>query len=46
VELLIGDTNFGSRYLNFLKHYPDIEKQSPGARVFDLRLDDRITAKD
>ena len=46
VELLIGDTNFGSRYQNFLKHYPDIQKQSPGTKVFDLRLDDRITAKD
>jgi cell division protein FtsQ len=45
-ELLIGDANFGRRYQNFLKHYPDIEKQSPGVKTFDLRLDDRITAKD
>ena len=46
VELLMGDANFGRRYQNFLKHFPDIDKQSPGVKVFDLRLDDRITAKD
>lgn len=46
VELLMGDGNFGRRYQNFLKHYPDIQRQSPGVRTFDLRLDDRITAKD
>jgi cell division protein FtsQ len=46
VELLLGDGNFGRRYQNFLKHYPDIQKQSPGVKTFDLRLDDRITAKD
>jgi cell division protein FtsQ len=46
VELLLGDTNFGRRYQNFLKFYPDIQKQSPGGKVFDLRLDGRITAKD
>ena len=46
VELLLGDANFGRRYQNFLKHFPDIQRQSPGVRTFDLRLDDRITAKD
>ena len=46
VELMLGDTNFGRRYQNFLKHYPEIEKQSPEVKTFDLRLDDRITAKD
>lgn len=46
VELLMGDASFGRRYQNFLTHYPDIQKQSPGVKVFDLRLDDRITAKD
>jgi cell division protein FtsQ len=46
VELLMGDANFGRRYQNFLKHFPDIQKQSPGVKTFDLRLDDRITAKD
>ena len=46
VELLIGDSNFGRRYQNFLKFYPEIQKQSPGGKVFDLRLEGRITAKD
>jgi cell division protein FtsQ len=46
VELLLGDANFGRRYQNFLKHFPDIQRQSPGVKTFDLRLDDRITAKD
>lgn len=46
VELLLGDGNFGTRFQNFLKHYPDIQRQSPGVKTFDLRLDDRITAKD
>jgi cell division protein FtsQ len=46
VELMLGDANFGRRYQNFLAHYDDIAKQSPGVRKFDLRLDDRITAKD
>jgi cell division protein FtsQ len=46
VELLMGDSNFGRRYQNFLKHYPEIARQSPAAKIFDLRLDDRITAKD
>jgi len=46
VALLLGDTNFGRRYQNFVTHYPDIAKQSPGVKTFDLRLDDRITAKE
>ncbi len=46
VDLLIGDVNFGRRYQNFLNHYPEIQKRSPEVRVFDLRLDDRITAKE
>jgi cell division protein FtsQ len=46
VELLVGDSNFGARYQNFLNHYPEIKKHSPDVKVFDLRLDDRITAKD
>jgi hypothetical protein len=28
----------------FLDHYPEIRRQSPNVRAFDLRLDDRITA--
>lgn len=46
VGLELGDGNFGRRYQNFLAHYDEISKQSPGVRRFDLRLDDRITAKD
>jgi cell division protein FtsQ len=46
VELIMGDSNFGRRYQNFLSHYPEIEKHSPNATKFDLRLDDRITAED
>jgi hypothetical protein len=46
VELIMGDSNFGRRYQNFLSHYPEIEKHSPNAKRFDLRLDDRITAED
>ena len=46
LELILGDTNFGRRYQNFLNHYPEIRKRSPEVKTFDLRLDDRITAKD
>jgi cell division protein FtsQ len=46
VELTLGDSNFGKRYQNFLAHYPEIEKHSPQVKSFDLRLDDRITAKE
>ena len=46
VELILGDANYGRRYQNFLTHYPEIRRQSPEVKTFDLRLDDRITAKD
>ena len=46
VELMLGDSNFAARYQNFLNHYPEIHKNSPGAKMFDLRLDDRITTKE
>jgi cell division protein FtsQ len=46
VSLLLGDANYGRRYQNFLRHYPEIEQRSPRARTFDLRLEDRITAKE
>jgi cell division protein FtsQ len=45
VELLVGDRNYRSRYVNFLNHYDEIRKRSGDAGVFDLRLDDRILAK-
>jgi cell division protein FtsQ len=46
VELILGARNLGARYQNFLKHFPEMQKSSPGAKTFDLRLDDRITATD
>jgi len=45
-ELILGDDNRAQRYENFLNHYAEIRKRSPEVRVFDLRLDDRITAKE
>lgn len=44
-ELWLGDTNFGSRFHNFTEHLADLRTGSPGATVFDLRIDDRIIAK-
>jgi cell division protein FtsQ len=46
LELLLGDGDYGARYQNFLRHYPEIRKTSPGVKTFDLRLDDRITARE
>jgi cell division protein FtsQ len=46
VELMLGDVNYARRYQNFLAHYPDIARRSPDAKTFDLRVDDRILAKD
>lgn len=43
VNLWLGDQNFTSRFQNFIKHYPDIQRRLPSAGIFDLRLDDRIT---
>jgi cell division septal protein FtsQ len=45
VELLLGDSDFATRYQNFVGHYEEIRKESPNAGTFDLRLDDRITAR-
>ncbi|HLI82970.1 MAG TPA: cell division protein FtsQ/DivIB [Bryobacteraceae bacterium] len=46
LELLLGDSDFARRYQNFLSHYPEIRKHSPEVKLFDLRLEDRITAKE
>jgi len=46
VELIMGDVNFANRYQNFANHYPEIHKHLPEAKIFDLRLDDRITARE
>lgn len=46
LELALGDTNFSSRYQNFVASYAEIRKRSEGITAFDLRQDDRITAKE
>src|SRR5579862_192421 len=46
VELMLGDRNFTNRVQNFLTHYPEVRRHSAAAPVFDLRLDDRITARE
>jgi cell division protein FtsQ len=44
IVLIVGDRNFRDRLQHFLDHYDDIRKRTPNMKVFDLRLDDRITA--
>ena len=44
VMLLVGDQQFGKRVGRFMQHWPEIVKRAPGAHLFDLRLEDRITA--
>jgi cell division protein FtsQ len=44
VMVRLGSKNYRTRLQNFLQHYPRIHEQRPDARVFDLRIDDRITA--
>ena len=46
LELIMGDGNYQRRYRNFLAHFPEIERRTPGVRLFDLRLDNLITAKE
>jgi len=46
IILLMGEGNYARRYQNFVNHYPDISKRSPDVKIFDLRLDDRITVKE
>lgn len=43
VTLLLGDHNYGLRYQNFLRNFPEIKRRLPGAGTLDLRLEDRIT---
>jgi len=44
IELVLGNQNFPTSMRNFLDHYPEIKRHAGNVRVFDLRLDDRITA--
>jgi len=46
LELRLGDGNYARRMQNFLFHYPEIRKRASHVSTFDLRLDDRITAKE
>ena len=46
VELMMGDGNFAQRYRNFLVHYAEIGKRSPKVKLFDLRLDGQVAARD
>jgi cell division protein FtsQ len=45
LELWLGDQRFRSRLTNFLSRYPEIKEHSENARIFDLRLDDRISTR-
>jgi cell division protein FtsQ len=45
LELAMGDGNYARRYRNFLNHYAEMKRTAPDVKSFDLRLDDRITAK-
>jgi cell division protein FtsQ len=44
VVLMLGNQHFLARIQNFVDHYPEIHKRLAQATIFDLRLDDRITA--
>jgi cell division septal protein FtsQ len=44
VVLMMGHEKYQARLETFLSHYEEIRARRPNARVFDLRLDDRITA--
>ncbi|HOL72707.1 MAG TPA: FtsQ-type POTRA domain-containing protein [Bryobacteraceae bacterium] len=43
VRLMLGNQRYLPRLTRFLANYPEISRRLPGARTFDLRLDDRIT---
>ncbi|HML17503.1 MAG TPA: FtsQ-type POTRA domain-containing protein [Bryobacteraceae bacterium] len=43
VTLLLGDQNWGARYQNFVRSYPQIKQRLPDATKLDMRLEDRIT---
>lgn len=44
VTVRLGNRNFRKRLQNFLNHQERIQRQRPEARVFDLRIDGRITS--
>jgi cell division protein FtsQ len=46
VTLILGEEDFARKVERFLQHWPEIVKRAPQSYLFDLRLDDRITAID
>ena len=42
-KLMLGDREYKARYDNFVKHFAEIDAKVPGAKIIDLRLEDRIT---
>lgn len=42
-KLMLGDRDYRRRYDNFVNHFAEINAKVPGAKVIDLRLEDRIT---
>ena len=46
LELKLGEGNYAKRLQSFLLHYPEIRKRAGAVTTFDLRLEDRITAKE
>ena len=45
VELMLGDGNFATALSEFSRALSGDRKRSPEVKIFDLRLDDRITAR-
>jgi cell division protein FtsQ len=43
IKLMLGDRDYAQHYQTFLNHVAEIDQRVPGAKVLDLRLDDRIT---
>ena len=46
LELEMGESDFATRLKEFIGHYPEIQRKSPRATVFDLRMENNIIAKD
>ena len=46
LELELGESAFGTRFKEFIDHYPEIRRASPQATSFDLRMENNFIAKD
>jgi cell division protein FtsQ len=46
VTLVLGEGEASRKVQRFLQHWPEIQRRAPESYLFDLRLDDRITALD